>query len=131
MLYGATVNTLTALNLKTRTVAWLLPSLGIGTQPAFSAGVLYVLNGNGTILEARDPASGTLQWASNDLADQYTQVIVAGNLAFVASGSTTLAIDLATHKTVWTYPLGGKLSISNRGVLYIVSPQKLAAVNLR
>jgi hypothetical protein len=131
MLYGATLNTVTALNLNTRAVAWTLTDVGIGIQPAFGAGVLYVLNANGTILEARDPASGALRWVSNDLADRYTQVIVAGNLAFVASGSTTLAIDLATHKTVWTYPLGGKLSISNRGVLYIVSPQKLAAVNLR
>ena len=131
MLYAYDGDRVTALNLTTRVIAWSASGNGVTTQPALGAGALYVLGANGTVLEARNPASGAVQWISNDLGAPYRQVVVSNNLAFVSNDSTTLAINLNTHKTVWTYPLGGKLSISKRGVLYIVSPQKLAAVNLQ
>jgi outer membrane protein assembly factor BamB len=63
----------------------------------------------------------------------FTRVIVTRNLAFVSSESRTVAIDLGTHKAVWSYPLGGDLSISSNGVLYILGTNggALAAVNLQ
>ncbi|TWI65281.1 outer membrane protein assembly factor BamB [Pseudoduganella lurida] len=130
MLYAYEGGRLTALNLGTRAIAWYLEGNGAVAQPALSASALYLLHANGTVLEARDPASGVAQWVAS-LDGTYRQIIVTSNLAFVSNESKTLAIDLSTHKTVWTYPLGGTLAISSRGVLYIVSQQKIAAVNLQ
>ena len=59
-------------------------------------------------------------------------IIVTRNLAFVSSAEITQAVDLVTKKVVWSYPQGGKLAISARGVLYIFSDAgALVAVNLR
>jgi hypothetical protein len=57
--------------------------------------------------------------------------LVTNNLAFVSSMKFTYAIDLSTRKVVWTYPLGGMLALSNRGVLYIQAYNQLVAINLQ
>lgn len=127
-----------AFDLGTRTRAWTR-SVGMGsaTQPALGNGVLYVVNGSNR-LEALDPATGTLLWqapyrAIDASKDYFSRVIVSNNLAFVAGSKTTVAIDLATHQVVWTYPLGGELAISDQGVLYITSTMtgRVDAINLR
>lgn len=130
MAYAADGGRLSAFNLSTRAISWYLQGNGVTGQPALGAKALYLLHANGTVLEARDPVSGTAQWVAS-LDGSYNRVIVTSNLAFVSNDSKTLAIDLATQKVVWTYPLGGTLAISNRGVLYIVAQQKIAAVNLQ
>lgn len=130
MLYATDGGRLTAMNLTTRAISWYLQGNGATGQPALSANTLYLLHANGTVLEARDPASGAQQWLAS-LGSAYNQVVVTSNLAFVSNSSTTLAVDLSTHQIVWSYPLGGTLAISQRGVLYIVAPQKIAAVNLK
>lgn len=103
---------------------------------AYGNDTLYVLGGT---LDARNPANGNLLW-SVDLPQErgagFTSIVATDNLAFVASATQTLAIDLATRKTVWAYPKGGALAISDRGVLYIyggddVVPGFLQAINLR
>jgi outer membrane protein assembly factor BamB len=122
-----------AFDLAKHTRAWSVTGTVTG-QPAFGNGTLYVLNANGTVLEARAPADGKLQWTSESLGSNFfTRVIVTRNLAFVSSESRTVAIDLGTHKAVWSYPLGGDLSISSNGVLYILGTNggALAAVNLQ
>ena len=72
-------------------------------------------------------------WTSSELANhRFEQVIITRNLAFVSSPTQTLAVDLNSHKVVWTYPAGGSLAISSRGVLYMLRADgALAAVNLR
>ena len=130
MLYSTEGGRLTALNLATRAITWYLQGNGAIGQPALSAKTLYLLHANGTVLEARDPASGAEQWVAS-LGGNYNQVVVTDNLAFVSNASKTLAVDLSTRQVVWSYPLGGTLAISQRGVLYIVAPQKIAAVNLK
>jgi len=130
MLYSTEGGRLTALNLATRAISWYVQGNGATGQPALSAKTLYLLHANGTVLEARDPASGAAQWVAS-LGGNYNQVVVTDNLAFVSNASKTLAVDLSTRQVVWSYPLGGTLAISQRGVLYIVAPQKIAAVNLK
>jgi len=130
MLFAYDGGRLSAMNLATRAITWYLQGNGVASQPALGAKSLYLLHANGTVLEARDPVSGTQQWVAS-LGGSYNNVIVTSNLAFVSNSTNTLAIDLATQKIVWTYPLGGTLAISNRGVLYIVAQQKIAAVNLQ
>lgn len=123
---------LTAFDLANQKRAWSLstPTTGI---PAYGNSTIYVLGANGRTLEARSPAAGNLLWtAALPEGDSYANVIVTRNLAFVSSNSSTVALDLATQKVVWTYPMGGSLAISARGVLYVLSQSgALAAVNLR
>ncbi len=123
---------LMAFDLATRKRAWVMSVASSGI-PAFGNGTVYAFGANGTVLEARDPKTGNLLWASQNLGtDNYASVIVTRNLAFVSSRSKTLAIDLGTQQVVWSYPLGGNLAISARGVLTILSDVgALAAVNLR
>jgi hypothetical protein len=62
---------------------------------------------------------------------------VTNNLLFVSTtgdSSTpgvTFAVDLASHLTVWSYPMSGPLAISKEGVLYIVQGNKVAAIDLK
>jgi outer membrane protein assembly factor BamB len=88
------------------------------------------------MLAAHSADTGALLWtvALSGRADEsgFKRVIVTDNLAFVSSGMTTLAIDLKTHKVVWTSPFGGDLAISSNGVLYSLDGSgNLVAVNLR
>ena len=124
-------------DLAKRSTAWVNIATPNG-QPALANGVLYVAGSRGTALEARAASTGALQWSTTlprqsvGYSSEFRNVIVTDKLAFAASSDSTVAVDLATHAVVWTYPLGGMLSISNRGVLYIVTDQgQIAAINLR
>lgn len=108
-----------AVDTTTRTVAWSVANDVIG-QPAFGNGMVYAPVTSGAVLEVRDMAEGKLQWTSEKLGiESVTEVIVSRNLAFVSGTFSTVAIDLATHKVVWTYPHGGHMAISSNGILYI------------
>ncbi len=123
---------LTAFDLNGHKRSWIQNAGATGT-PAYGNGTIYALGANGGSLEARAPATGNLLWSvAIPEGGYYTNVIVTRNLAFVSSGSSTKAIDLAAKKIVWTYPMGGSLAISARGVLYVLNASSvLAAVNLR
>lgn len=134
MAYVADGGRLIGFDLAGRKLAWSVNN-SARSQPALASGNLYVTGALGTTLEARKAADGQLQWVANlapKTNEVFTNVIVTNSHAFVSSAENTVAIDLATHDVVWKYALGGSLSISERGVLYIASPTgKLAAVNLR
>ncbi|QBI01697.1 hypothetical protein EYF70_13195 [Pseudoduganella albidiflava] len=122
---------LVGFDLATRTRAWVIEGEFVGA-PAVAKGIVYAVNGSS--LEARDLASGKLLWRKGIgmHGSMQARVIVTENLVFVSEQLLTQAIDLATHKTVWSYPAGGSLSISDRGVLYIGGRAgKINAVNLR
>lgn len=122
---------LAAFDLKTRTRSWLVDGASIGT-PAYGNGNVYAIGTNGKSFAARSPETGALLWEVTLDDGYYTDIIVTRNLAFVGSDTATQAIDLATRKVVWTYPLGGSMAMSARGVLYILtSTGALAAINLR
>lgn len=127
---------LVGFDLQARSLAWETNGSTIG-QPVVAKGVVYSLAEGGALVEARAAATGMLQWKSSALGSGTTEasferMLVTSNLLFASGANTTVAVDLATHQVVWTYPLGGELAISDQGVLYIVSQAgKLAAVNLR
>jgi outer membrane protein assembly factor BamB len=122
---------LMAFDLTTHTRSWVLNTPAAGLA-AYGNGTIYVCGPNGKTLEARAPATGNLLWSSPDLGTMCETIIVTRNLAFVSSAEITQAVDLVTKKVVWSYPQGGKLAISARGVLYIFSDAgALVAVNLR
>lgn len=128
VVYG---NGLTAFDLTLRTTAWSVATSAI-SQMAIGNGSVYTIPFTSRALEVRSLSDGKLQWTSEGLGlDLFTNVLVTRNLAFV-SGSRTVAIDLTTHKVVWSFPRGGTLAISNNGVLYILEANRsLTAVNLQ
>jgi hypothetical protein len=122
---------LMAFDLVTQKRSWILNQQTAG-QAAYGNGTIYVCGPTGATLEARAPATGNLLWSSSALASGCSSIVVTRNLAFVSSSEGTQAVDLATKTVVWTYPKGGVLAISPRGVLYIFkADSSLAAVNLR
>ena len=103
--------------------------------PAYAGGVLYALNTNPFRVEARTEATGALQWSwTPQLSSEsgfYGPAVVTKNLLFVSTNRVTYAIDLVSHKTVWSLPMAGTLSISQNGVLYIQGADATVAVNLK
>lgn len=103
--------------------------------PAYANGVLYAPNGNPFRLEARAEGDGALLWswvpgASSETA-WFGEPVVTSNLIFVSSNQATYAIDLRTHKPVWSYPAAGRLALSKSGILYIQNKDALVAINLK
>lgn len=123
---------LIAFDILMRTRAWTVTNLYVG-QPAVGNGLVYAVAAGGSVLEARALEDGKLQWATESLGNyKLADVIVSRNLAFVSGDEVTFAIDLATHKVVWSYPRGGTLAVSSNGVLYILSANgNLVAINLQ
>jgi len=150
--FVVTGNQLVAFDLLKRTRAWFV-NISSGRlnlpQPVYGNGSVYMFNLITNEFEARAPDTGNLQWGSKlqwasnlqwashfDESDPLNSIgvehlIATKNLAFISSQNRTVAIDLMTHKVVWSYPMGGDLSISSRGVLYILSEfGDIAAINL-
>jgi outer membrane protein assembly factor BamB len=103
--------------------------------PAYAEGVLYAPNTNPYRLEARAETDGKLLWSwvppvSGEVSFQASPV-VSKNLLFISTNLNTYALDLKSHKVVWSYPAHGYLAISQNGILYIQSPDALVAVNLK
>jgi hypothetical protein len=106
-----------------------------GVAPAYAGGVLYAPNGNPLRVEARAETDGALQWSwTPQLSVEssfYGAPLVTKNLVFVSTNRATYALDLVSHKPVWSFPLPGHLSISQNGVLYIQGADALVAINLK
>ncbi|TDP73337.1 PQQ-binding-like beta-propeller repeat protein [Roseateles toxinivorans] len=130
-------NILSLVNLETRSLAWSLPGKFV-THPVVGNGVLYVGNRASQQLEARRLNDGSLLWAW-PLADvQETGfrggLILTNNLLFVAGERKAYAIDLGTHKPVWSFHLSGTLALSANGLLHILNQDSgarwLSTINL-
>ncbi len=103
--------------------------------PAYKTGVVYAVNDNPMQLEARSEADGSLLWswpppASGDVAFK-SEVLLTNNLVFVSTNLSTYAVDLTTHRAVWSYPVSGNLALSSDGVLYLEGINTLTAINAK
>lgn len=120
-------------NFSTQTLDWEIQ--GIYSSPvALASGTVYAANRSPYQLEARSMTNGQLLWfwapPTADGGTQFDGVVATNNLVFVSTDLRTYAVDMATHAAVWSYPMGGALSISPSGILYISGLADLAAVNL-
>lgn len=69
------------------------------------------------------PASGDVGFKS--------EALLIKNLAFVSTNLSTYAVDLTTHKAVWSYPVTGNLALSSNGVLHLEGINTLTAINAK
>ena len=131
---GAIGNTLLHFNLETNVIDWQVPGVFPST-PAYHDGVLYVANENPLRLEARAEDDGELLWwwTPPHAADGgfSSEVLLTNNLMFVSTDRATYAIDLVSHKQVWSFPKAGRLALSRNGVLYIQAGNDLATINVQ
>jgi len=120
-------------NFGTKTMDWEING-AYQTIPSVVNGTFFVGNLSPFQLEARRVTDGGLLWSwsppAYDGAFTFYSVVATQNLAFVSTDQTVYAIDLTTHLPVWSFPMGGRLSISTSGILYIQGANKVAAVNL-
>jgi outer membrane protein assembly factor BamB len=132
-----TGNRLLSVDLTAQKVAWERSGAYTG-MPVVGNRVVYAVNG--TEIAARNESDGTRLWSWTPPAP-YTMLrgmVLTDNLLFVstmaggfAAAGATFAIDLASHRTVWSYPMSGDLALSSQGVLYIVREAKVAAISMR
>jgi hypothetical protein len=127
-------NELLRFNIDKSYVDWRVPG-NYPLTPAYASGVVYAPNNNPYRIEARGEADGALQWSWTPPqaaeASWVAEPIVTKNLLFVSTNVATYAIDLRSHKTVWSYPAGGKLALTRSGILYIQNADALVAFNVK
>ncbi len=131
---GGIGNTLINFRVANNSIAWQVPG-DYPSTPAYGNGRLYACNNNPMRLEVRAEADGTLLWSwvppqAGDVAF-ISEVLLTKNVVFVSTNLATYAIDLKTHKPVWSVPLVGKLALSKNGILYIQAANKISAFNVK
>jgi hypothetical protein len=130
-------------DLTTQTVDWTTPTLpsdAVIMSSAIGNGVLYTATTTAnafntpTTVVAYSTSDGHELWSWSPPDDDGTTVplslIATKNLLFVSTYEQTYAIDVDTQAVVWTFPVGGGLSLSPLGVLYIQGIDHIAAINL-
>lgn len=123
---GGIGNTLTDFNTISNSISWKMNG-DYANTPAYNAGVVYAANNNPVRLEARAEADGTLLWSwvppqAGD-TNFVSETLLTNTMIFVSTNLATYGIDTATHQTVWSYPLVGKLALSRSKILYIEGQQ--------
>lgn len=131
---------LSSFNIGSKTWEWATRDAYI-TQPAVANGVIYAARNRPNYLDAMDETTGKVLWSWSPMPDQgdtefHRNIVVTRNLLFVSTNAAVYAIDLATHKPVWRYPVPGMLAISSNRTLYISSGAtrsagKLIAIRLK
>jgi PQQ-like domain len=119
---GGIGNTLTDYNTLSGSIAWQVNG-DYANTPAYNAGILYAANNTPLRLEARAEADGALlwSWVPPQTGDTgfVSETLLTNTMIFVSTNLATYGIDTATHQTVWSYPLVGKLALSRSRILYI------------
>ena len=109
------------------------------SNPVVAAGQIYIVNAVGNSVEARDLSTGAVVWAWTPPDASLIvppgnlilfNLILTNNLVFVSTTTRTFAIDIATHRDVWSTPRTGRLALSSNGVLYIVARTRIDAYDL-
>jgi uncharacterized protein YjdB len=129
-------NRLMSVDLGSRSINWDV-SGSFTSLPVVANGVVYGFSGSGVSARRESDGSQLWLWVPQAPHRPAGTMAVTNNLLFVSTtgdSSTpgvTFAVDLASHLTVWSYPMSGPLAISKEGVLYIVQGNKVAAIDLK
>ena len=84
------------------------------------------------IIAVFDDSTGALLWSWEAPAGHAltTNPVVSTQYIFVATATTTYAIDRRSRAVVWSAPLSGKLALDGSGTLYILSAATLTSFSL-
>jgi hypothetical protein len=121
---------LISFNLENRTIGWQQKASFTGTVTVANGELYAVTNGQ---VDVRRELDGSLiaPWIPPEGRVQ-PPTIATRNLLFASTEANTYAIGITTRRQVWSYPAGGKLSLSSQGILFISQNNgKLAAINLK
>lgn len=95
---------------------------GYSIQPAYAKGFIYTAKNSPPRLDVLNESDGSVAWywvppiADNTFVGN---IIVTDNLVFASTDKAVYAIDIATRKSVWSYPISGELMLSPGYKLYI------------
>lgn len=121
---------LTSFDLQNQSIGWQRGTNFSG-QPSLALGQIFTINSGA--LNVVDETTGAHLWAWEPPGGGSVSgnMIVTMNMVFLHDGTTTYAIDLDTHLSVWSYPAAGHLALSNEGALYIATGNgSLIAINV-
>jgi hypothetical protein len=91
---------------------------------------LYVINGGR--LEARRESDGALLWSWDPRDPLVGPVIVTRNIVFVRSQGRSYAVDIPSHRSVWSIVAAGPLTLTSSGLLLIAGTSgTVTAVRVR
>ena len=107
---------LVSFDLSAGAVRWLVPGWYWGT-PVVANGVVYARAGFPSAIEARAETDGALLWSWRDPGNGEVDMIVTdGHLIASVWRSTMLQtteiVDLATGQTVWSFPFGSSIALT-------------------
>jgi outer membrane protein assembly factor BamB len=129
-LIGVQGGRLLSFNLASHSIGWERKGSFSG-QATVADGMIYVVANNQ--VEAHNEDDGALAWLWIPPEGTPTGPMIATkNMLFVSTAARTYAVDLVSHRHVWSYAAGGKLALSAQGVLLISQTKgKLTAITAR
>jgi outer membrane protein assembly factor BamB len=116
-------------DLVSRTIAYDIAGSFAG-QPSVAKGVVYAVSSNS--LAARDESTGSLQWSWIPATPDNLKgtMIVTDSHVLISGDANLYAVNLITHNTDWTYPVGGQLALAD-GVIYVAdSAGTISAIDI-
>ena len=122
VLYNNSIIELTAYDINEDSILWYrkgkffnytINGINATTPPIYDDKVIIL---DSTCLVVIDANSGEDLWESCDDGNLIYNPVIGNGHVFVSSYDQVYAIDLETYETVWTYPVGGNLSLSNNGL---------------
>jgi outer membrane protein assembly factor BamB len=128
---------LISFDLASRSLEWRTESQYI-TQPALANGLLYAGSSESLQIDAISEDTGQVVWSwiPEDGSTQFCRNIIATDShLFVSTDIAVHAINLKTHKSIWSIAIPGELALSSKGTLIInegcrESTGKMMAVKL-
>ena len=106
------------------TARWMSIAL-YNNYPAVAKGVVYATSNESYTFDALDEATGRVLWSWKPPQQSFSfigNVVVTDNVAFVSTNTRIYAIDLRHHRTVWSAPTPGTMSISANRMLFVSTP---------
>lgn len=137
ILYGDGDGTGTLFNFDfaAKRMAWSVPGTFHG-NPVVNGGKLYIANNTAVVAMRLQDGGSEWTWpipaeeVKDGKASAYN-LIVTDNTLFASFSGHVYAIDLASHKTIWSFPRGGQITMSRNGILYVAGASALYAFNLK
>ncbi|MCC2617236.1 PQQ-binding-like beta-propeller repeat protein [Aestuariibacter halophilus] len=101
------------------------------TIPAMGPGEMYAINLDDNVLEVRDLSDGAVKWRWTAPEGILKRSVVATlSHVFVSTDQYTYAINLTTQTHDKRFEVSGKLALSEAGLLTVISPTKITAIEL-